>query len=131
MASSQIIELDDSTSIVSDDGASGTDSSTSGTETGNTDPSAGSTEGTSESTGSSTMHDSTCIGIASLVVKSVDGQVGHVNSLTDNDITKLNNMISNISSLDSDVTVLENKIIISSEDPSGGVSGQLWFKYEA
>lgn len=62
---------------------------------------------------------------ASLVVKSSDGtQVGKINGFTESDLTKVKQMIS-------DVAALNDKVVISVDDPSGGTSGQLWFKYEA
>ena len=62
---------------------------------------------------------------ASLVFKSSDGtQVGRVNGFSESDVAKVKQMIS-------DVAVLEDKVVISTADPSGGTSGQLWFKYEA
>ena len=61
---------------------------------------------------------------ASLVFKSSDGtQVGKVNGFTESDLTKVKQMIS-------DVAAMEDKVVISTEDPSGGTSGQLWFKYQ-
>lgn len=69
---------------------------------------------------------------ASLVMKSADGtSVGHVHSLTDNDIAKIKTMISDVATVSSEVSAIENQIVISTDDPSGGTAGQLWFKYEA
>ena len=102
-----------------------------GTDTGEDSGSGSGSDSLSWSSQGST-HDSTCIGVASLVLKSADGNyVGHVKSMTDNDIAKIQTMISDVTNLDSAVTDLENRIIISSESPSGGTAGQLWFKYEA
>ena len=67
----------------------------------------------------------------SLVIKTADGtSVAHVNSLTDTDITKISTMLSDVTELNQSILTLD-KIIISTNSPSGGTAGQLWFKYEA
>lgn len=71
--------------------------------------------------------------IASLVVKSADGNhIGHVNSLTDNDIATIKTMLSDVATISNEVATLDSQIVISTDDPSeAGTAGQLWFKYEA
>ena len=74
---------------------------------------------------------STYIGAASLALRAEDGTVGVVKSLSDADVTKIKNMITDVTSISNTISALENKITISTASPSGGTSGQLWFKYEA
>ncbi len=69
---------------------------------------------------------------AALIVKSSDGtQVGKVNGLTESDLTKIKQMVTDVSTVSEKVNTIAANVVISTEDPSGGTSGQLWFKYEA
>lgn len=69
---------------------------------------------------------------ASLIIKSSDGtQVGKINGFTESDLAKVKQMISDVTTVSEKVTALSENVTISTENPSGGTSGQLWFKYEA
>lgn len=88
-------------------------------------------------------HTATCIGSVSLVCKNADGTaVGHVNALTDSDVTKLNDYLTNavelydsIEQLKNKVKAVNDKISVSSTamvsfSPTSPKEGDLWFVYE-
>lgn len=66
----------------------------------------------------------------SLTIKSGDGaHVGHIKSLTDNDITAINKAQTDITSLKTRVAAVDlDKFITSASEPSTVTDGAVWIK---